>query len=159
QVEVAEVGAAVAAGTGRAPAGRVEGGEILLVAGLLDDDAASRQEGLSVPRVPGRQDAVEHVDTGPDGDDKIAGRADTHEVARTARIERRRDLAEHLVHARDGLADAEAAKGKTIERQRAELLGVGSAQARVDAALDNAEQRLPWILRREAALRPAGRDA
>ena len=66
-VEVAEVGARVAAAARRARALGVDGERIEAEARLLDDELPAPRQRLAVARVARREDAVEHVDAAVDG--------------------------------------------------------------------------------------------
>src|SRR4051812_29651086 len=92
----------IAGTAARARAGRIERTVVVLVAGLLDHDAAGSEERLAVARVPRGQHAIEHVDTGLDRDEEILRRADAHQIARARGIELASDLVDDLVHLRDG---------------------------------------------------------
>ena len=113
-------------------------------------------EQLAVARVAGRHHAIEHVDAGADTGAQVLGRAHAHQVTRAVVRHLGRDRADHGVHHRRRLADAQAAQRQPVERQLGDLRQVRAAQRHVDAALHDAEAQLAGGARRlDAAARPA----
>src|ERR1700722_14891818 len=140
EIQVPEVGARVALRAARACARFVDRASVVLVAGLLDDDAPGACERLAVSGVARGQDAVDHVRTGADGDDQVARRSDAHPVARALLVEGRGDLLGRRVHPLHGLAHGEAAEGQPVEGQGTELVGVRPAKVGEARALDDPEE-------------------
>src|SRR5690606_37017443 len=154
-----QVGAAVAAGTGRAAAALLDRPQVVLVLGVAHPDHAGGGEVVAVARVAGRHDAVEHVHAPRHRLDQVLGPAHPHQVARAVFGQLRHGVFEHGVALGLGLADGQAADGVAVEADRLEPLGRTRAQVAVDAALDDAEQggvvALVGLVR---ALRPAQRQ-
>ena len=71
----------------------------------------------------------------------VVGRPHPHQVARLLVGQRRREALDHVAARRGSLADGDAADRVAVEVERLELLDRALAQARIDAALDDAEQR------------------
>ena len=147
---MAQVGARPT-GADAAVARRVErpgvGGE----AGVAQVQPAGVGEQRPVPGQAGGQHAVEHVDAERHGLDEAARIADPHQVARPVgrqHLEGRSQRRQHLVA---GLPHRQPADAVAVEVEGDGPLGALPAQALVDAALHDAEQRLA------AAVEPAGR--
>ncbi|EAU67275.1 hypothetical protein STIAU_4956 [Stigmatella aurantiaca DW4/3-1] len=102
-------------------------------------------------------DAVEHVHAPHHRFQQVRGRAHPHQVARLVRGQRGRGPGGHRLALLLGLPHRQPANGEAIERQPREELRALVAQARVDTALDDAEQRLArghLVLGRQAAHGP-----
>lgn len=99
-----------------------------------------KREGVSA--ISRRQDAVKHIDSGPDGGDNIGGHSDTHQVSRPVGGQQRGRVLDGGDHEVVTFADAEAANGVAVEIHRHEFFGTSRSQVAVDAALDDGEEQL-----------------
>jgi hypothetical protein len=103
QVRAREAAARVAAALG------VERRLIARVPCLLERERAVGREGLAVARVPGGQDAVEHVHAARHRVDEILRLPDSHEIAGLIRREQAGDELGEIVHRGLRLADRHTA--------------------------------------------------
>src|SRR6185503_3886834 len=87
---MAPAGRALALGIGRT--------RVLRVPGVLDGNGAAPGEQLAVPRVPGGQDTVEHVDPPGDALDEVVRHADPHQVSGRRPWKLRRGMAGQVIH-------------------------------------------------------------
>ena len=121
----------------------------------------ARDPQLPVPGDPGRQHAVEQVDPAMDGLEQVRRRAEAHQVARPRVVRQQRDGdVERRVALLGRLVAGQAADAQAVERQPGDEPGRRLAQLRVEAALDDPEQRLvrPRV-GRAATARPSGASA
>jgi len=115
-------------------------------------------EGDAVAREPGRHGAVEDVEAERDAGHQVVGLADAEQVLGRRLGQQRRGHREHLAHlglvATEGAADREA-----VDASGGDGLGRLAPQVLVDAALDDAEDRLARrplaLVPGEAAVEPA----
>src|SRR6188472_3986763 len=127
---------------GRAAAALLERPPVARELAGLDVQLALPGERAAGPRVPRRQDAVEHVDPALDHLEDADGVADPHEVARPVAWEqpgRPRRRVEHLLA---GLADRQPAERVAVEAELGDLLDAAAAELGVGAALRDAEHEL-----------------
>lgn len=106
----------------------------------------------------GWKDTIENVDAAQDAIDQVLGCADSHQIARFAFGQERRDHLQRGVHLLLGLAHRESADGDAGRIERSDEISGGRAQVPLYAALDDPEQSLVRPpLRLQAAFRPAMR--
>src|SRR6478735_280557 len=156
-VQMAQVGATVATCARDAVAGLVEWSRVVLVARVLDHDLARLGEDLTVSRVARRHHAVEQIDADTHRPQEVGGRAHAHQVTNALGVEPGRDFGQRAMHRVVRLTDTEAAEGQSLEREFAELAQMTQPKLHVGATLHDAEHRLAWATRDQAALRPARR--
>ena len=149
-LQVVEIGAREMA-AGVAGALRVERARVVAMARIADLEIAVAGEEPAVTRVARRQHAVEEVDARRDRLDQIFRRAHAHQVARPLFGQPRAGENAPAVLLR--FADREAADGVAVEADVDQALDRRRAQLRMDAALDDAEQRVRAI---PCAFRPCG---
>src|SRR6187397_3243930 len=139
--QVANVGAGEAR-AGGARAALLERPRIAGEASVAQVQPAGRGQRGARTGGAGREDAVEHVDPGPDHAQDPLRVADTHEVARLRRWKERRRPGGRLEHLLPALADREAAERMPVEAERRDLLDRAAAQLRVGGALRDPEEQL-----------------
>src|SRR5665811_544807 len=111
QIGTAECTAAVAA------AFSVERAVFTDMNGVSQVETALRGVSAGVSRLPGRQNAVEHIDAGGDGVDDAGGIAESHKIAGPVRRKQLRREPHGLQRRRALLPDAETADGVAAEVQ------------------------------------------
>src|SRR5688500_5877785 len=100
---------------GIAATGRIDRVLVLRIFRVLDVETASAREQLAVAGVPGRQDAVEHIDAAGDAFDQVLGRSRTHQVSWRIRWQAASRFLNDGIHLVDGLPDTQAADSIALE--------------------------------------------
>ena len=138
--QVVEIGAAVVA-AGIARATLVQRGQILGVFCVAQIERAVPGEGLAVAARAAGQDAIEHIDPALDRADQVIGLAHSHQIARLVRGQLPRREVEAGEHRLLPLPDRESADGIAIEADLDQRRGGLLAEARVQRALLDPEDR------------------
>src|SRR5690348_11628349 len=132
-------------GAGITPTGRIDRAFVLRVFGVLDIETTKAREQLSVPGIPGRQDAVEHVDAARHTLNQVFGGSRSHQVSRRSRWQSTSRFLNDRIHLIDGFPDAETPYRIALEANGHRGIRALLTQVREDPALDDAELRLARI--------------
>src|SRR6185503_543153 len=119
-IEMMKMGARIARADG-APASRINGRFVALVAGLLNQHTAETCEQPPGPSVAGRHHTVEQVDAASHSFDEILRHADAHQIARFGSRQLRHRHLQHAVHVGLAFADGESADCIPVELQPDEI--------------------------------------
>jgi hypothetical protein len=107
-------------------------------------DRAMTGKGHAVTAVARRQNTVEHINAACYGLKEIVRRPDTHKISRPICRKHRRRFRNDAQHDLLRLSHGKAADGVALEIHIGQRAGTVGTQCRVIAALDNAEQCVPF---------------
>ena len=121
---------------------RVDGRKIIAPFAVADIDNAFAGVHHAVPRIAGRQYAVEHIDTPRNAFQNVFRRTDAHQVTRLVFGQNGGNQFRHGIHIFCRFADGEPADSIAFPLERGDGFGRYFAQFRVGAALYNREKGL-----------------
>src|SRR6187200_354662 len=126
----------------RATATFIDWPVVFLVLGVLDRDMTLSGKQPAVARVPGRHDAIKHVDAPRNAFHKVFRGTDTHQVPRLVFREVRLKLFHYIVHDGIGFSDGQPPNGIAGKTDLDQPFSALLPQFRINAALNNSKQVL-----------------